>query len=99
MEDFYPLIYLNNSTNNKKSKKNKINTQSKKNLVSKKLKHSNSETDFVMKIVKEQRKIIRKYLRKQNKIITNNTKSKERFSGYKKGNNLKKIIRKNKLEL
>ena len=99
MEDFYPLTYLNNSTKIKEPKKNKINTQSKKNIVSKKLKHSNSETDFMMKIVREKRRIIRKYLRKQNKIITNNTKSKERFSGYKKGNNLKKIIRKNKLEL
>ena len=99
MEDFYPLTYLNNSTKIKEPKKNKINTQSKKNIVSKKLKHSNSETDFMMKIVKEKRRIIRKYLRKQNKIITNNTKSKERFSAYKKGNNLKKIIRKNKLEL
>ena len=84
MEDFYPLIYLNNSTNNKKSNKNKINTQSKKNLASKKLKHSISETDFMMKIVKEKRRIIRKYLRKKNKIITNNKESKEKFSGYKK---------------
>ena len=93
MEDFFPLKYFNN----KKSQKKLKNSQTKKYYALKNLKHSKSESDFIIKVVKEKRKIIHKYLRKKNKII-NNTNSKER-SGYKKENNLKKIIRKNKLEL
>ena len=93
MEDFFPLKYFNN----KKSQKKLKNSQAKKYYALKNLKHSKSESDFIIKVVKEKRKIIHKYLRKKNKII-NNTNSKER-SGYKKENNLKKIIRKNKLEL
>ena len=93
MEDFFPLKYFNNKISQKKLK----NSQAKKYYALKNLKHSKSESDFIIKVVKEKRKIIHKYLRKKNKII-NNTNSKER-SGYKKENNLKKIIRKNKLEL
>ena len=99
MEDLYPLTYFNNSKNEKQKRTLKKGNSKKYTL--KKIKYSKSESDFIIKTVKEKRKIIRKYLRKKNKIIPdiNYTNSKERITTYKKGNNVRKIIRKNKLEL
>ena len=99
MEDLYPLTYFNNSKNEKQKRTLKKGNSKKYTL--KKIKYSKSESDFIIKTVKEKRKIIRKYLRKKNKIVPdiNYTNSKERITTYKKGNNVRKIIRKNKLEL
>ena len=101
MEDLYPLTYY--SKENKKKPKDKLkNSKIKRYALKEKLKHSNSETHFIMRTVKEKRKIILKYLRKKNKInkpsLTNiNTSS--RLISLKKGENLRKIMRKNKIEL
>ena len=99
MEDLYPLTYFNNSKNEKQKRTLKKGNSKKYTL--KKIKYSKSESDFIIKTVKEKRKIILKYLRKKNKIVPdiNYTNSKERITTYKKGNNVRKIIRKNKLEL
>ena len=96
MEDLYPLTYFSKA-NNSRSKRD----FTKEKIRYKILKHSNSETDFTIKKVKEKREVIRRYLKKKNRIIaeTNYSSSKGGFLSYKKGNNLKKIIKKNKLDL
>ena len=88
MEDFLSIDYNNISLENSKMK------EIKKSI----LIHSNSETNYIINTVKEKRKIIRRYLRKRNKLI-NNTNSKSRFIDNKRGDKIKSIIRKNKLEL
>ena len=101
MEDLYPLTYYSKE-NKKKSKDKTKNSKIKRYALKEKLKHSNSETHFIMKTVKEKRKIILKYLRKKNKInkisLTNVNTSK-RIISLKKGGDFKKIMRKNKKEL
>ena len=99
MEDLNFLNYFSKE-NTKRPSKNLENTNTQKEYDFHKLKYSNSESDFIMKTVKEKREIIRKYLKKKTKIATetNITNPKER-SGYKKRDNFKKIIRKNKLDL
>ena len=91
MEDFSSIDY-----NNKSIENSKMNETKKSILI-----HSNSETNFIINTVKEKRKIIRRYLRKRNKIISNlnTTNSKKRKMELKKGDKIKNIIRKNKLEL
>ena len=93
MEDFFSI---NNNSNKSKEISKIIETKSFH------LNRSNSESDFVINIVKERRKIIRRYLRKKNKInsyLNTNTNSKKKFTPLKKGDKMKNIIRKNKLEL
>ena len=93
MEDFFSI----NNNSNKSKEISKINETK-----SFYLNHSNSESDFIINITKERRKIIRRYLRKENKItsyLNTNTNSKKKFTPLKKGDKMKNIIRKNKLEL
>ena len=98
MEDLYPLTY-HSKENNKKHKDNLKKSKTKRYILKGELKHSNSETHFIMKTVKEKRKIILKYLRKKNKISLTNANTSGKLISLKKGENIKKIMRKNKKEL
>ena len=92
MEDFFSIDYNDKSIENLKIK------ETKKSI----LNHSKSETNFIQNIVKEKRKIIRQYLKKKHKIISNlnlTTNSKKEVMALKKSNKMKRLIRKNKLEL
>lgn len=94
MDDYYVLTYFNTSKN-KHSKKDFKKEANKANIFIKELAHSNSETDFIKKKVKEKRKIILRYLRKKNKILSTN----QTLNTYQKGSTFRKMIKKNKLEL
>ena len=92
MEDFFSIDYNNKSIENSKIK------ETKKSI----LNHSKSETNFIQNIVKEKRKIIRQYLKKKHKMISNlnlTSNSKKEVMALKKSNKMKRLIRKNKLEL
>ena len=102
---FSSFVTKKSKTKNTKSKKKDTNKdKGKKNIVLKKLVHSNSDSDFVIKSEKEKRKVIRQLLHKKN-IIESMKESKEskdskvKQTPYKKGNNLRKIIKKNKNDL
>ena len=78
MEDFFSI---NNNSNKSKGISKIIETKSFY------LNRSNSESDFVINIVKERRKIIRRYLRKKNKItsyVNTNTNSKKNLHHLKR---------------
>ena len=103
MEDYSFLINLKNQ-NNKEIKK--IPKKKEKNIPKKKeslkleaLTHYNSDTDFIINSEKERRKTIRQYLGKKNKLPSNKDNSRKKFYSFKKGYNLKKIIKKDKGEL
>ena len=103
MDDFPFSYIINKNTDiiNKSKKKDKY--KSKKKDTSKKtiaLIHSNSDSDFIMKTEKERRKIIRHYLNKKKKLQSiRESKDSKKSSPFKKGKNLKKIIKKSKNEL
>ena len=100
MEDFSSLT--NSNRNYNEATKIKSKKKESKNFF-KILKRSNSETEFIIITTKERRKIIRKYLRKKNikkkysNIKTSNSNIK--YSFFKKGENVNKIIKRNKMEL
>ena len=100
MEEFYPISHYNTANKNK-FKENIKNNKTKQNNRTDELTHSKSETDFTLKRVKEKMKIIRRYLKKKNKLTSKvkYTNSQKRRTGLKKGENLRKLLRKNKLEL
>ena len=100
MEEFYPISHYNTTNKNKFKEKIK-NNKTKQNNRTEELTHSKSETDFTLKRVKEKMKIIRRYLKKKNKLTSKvkYTNSQKRRTGLKKGENLRKLLRKNKLEL
>ena len=85
-------VKVNQSKNKQKDKE-----KPRKKMSLKKLNHSNSDTDFIIKSEKERRKIIRQYLNKKSKLEA--MKDSKDLKSYKKGANIKKIIKKNKNEL
>jgi hypothetical protein len=100
MENFtFTYVRKNNEKINKKNGKSRENSRKTKNY--KKLIHSNSDSDFIMKTEKERRKIIRQYLNKKTKIIDKieSKLDKLKSPSYKKGAKIKKIIKKNKDDL
>ena len=105
MEEYSFLINLQNQNNKEKKKipkkKEKMIEKKKISLKSDILIHYNSDTDFIVNSEKERRKTIRQYLRKKNKLPSNKDKdnSKKKYYSFKKGYNLKKIIKKDKGEL
>lgn len=103
MEEYSFLINLENKNNKEKkkiSKKKDNNIPKKKiSLKSEILNHYNSDTDFIIDSEKERRKTIRQYLRKKNKLPSNKDNSRKKYYAFKKGYNLKKIIKKDKGEL
>ena len=98
--DEFPFAFVNLSNKDKK-KKPKKKEPIKKKITLCALKHSNSDSDFIMKTEKEKRKIIRHYLNKKNKIesLKYSKDSKIKSSPYKKGLDLKKLIHNNKNKL
>ena len=98
MDDF-PFSFITKKPKNTKNKsKKKDKYKGKKRIILKKLIHSNSDSDFVIKVEKGRRKINRQLLYKKN-IIEKPKDSKLKQIPYKKGNNLKKIMNKNKNDL
>ena len=103
--DEFPFFYARNidivKNKPKKKEKSQIKNKSNKKEPLLALKHSNSDSDFIIKTEKDRRKIIRQYLRKKNKLqsIQYSKDTKFKSSPNKKGQNLKKIIKKNKNEL
>ena len=99
MEEFH-LSYIKKKGKEKvkvsqSKNKQKDKEKPRKKMSLKKLNHSNSDTDFIIKSEKERRKIIRQYLNKKSKLEA--MKDSKDLKSYKKGANIKKIIKKNKM--